>query len=35
MLAQVQGLVVAAMNLVPESKDKAALAQAIGFDGVK
>lgn len=35
MLAQVQGLVVAAMNLVPESKDKAALAQAIGFDRVK
>jgi len=35
MLAQVQGLVVAAMNLVPPSKDKAALAQAIGFDGVK
>lgn len=35
MLAQVNGLVLAAMRLVPESHQKQAIAQAIGFEGVK
>lgn len=35
MLAQIQGLLAAAMNLVPPSKDKAAIAQAIGWPTVR